>query len=145
MAIAAPKRDVGDEAWGLVMTLFMAQKSRFWAVAQEFDLTPTQMHALRILEPGNELPMSALADQLHCDNSNVTGVVDRLEARGLIERRSAPQDRRKKLLAITPDGEELRARLLARIFRAPDAIASLSQADKRALRDIMRRAAANEA
>jgi MarR family transcriptional regulator, organic hydroperoxide resistance regulator len=123
----------------------MAQKSRFWAVAQEFDLAPMQMHALRILEPGNELPMSALADQLHCDNSNVTGIVDRLEARGLIERRSAPEDRRKKLLAITPEGERIRTELMARIFRAPDPIAALSREDKRALRDIMRRAAANQA
>ena len=40
--------------------------------------------------------MSALAHALHCDNSNVTGIVDRLEAAGLVERRAAEHDRRVK-------------------------------------------------
>ena len=53
--------------------------------------------------------MSSLAGMLFCDASNVTGIVDRLEARGLIERRPAAQDRRVKLLALTPAGEQVRA------------------------------------
>jgi DNA-binding MarR family transcriptional regulator len=137
-------RDVGDEAWGLFMRIFLSQRARFWAISAELDLAPMQAHALRVLEPGRELPMSALADELFCDASNVTGIVDRLEARGLIERRSASGDRRKKLLAITPEGEELRSRLLARVFRAPEPIARLSRADKKALRDVLRRALAEE-
>ena len=49
--------------------------------------------------------MSSLAGKLFCDDSNVTGIVDRLEARGLIERRPAEHDRRVKLLGLTPEGE----------------------------------------
>jgi DNA-binding MarR family transcriptional regulator len=140
MATVARKRDVGDEAWALVMKMVMAQKSRFWAVAQEFDLAPMQMHALRILEPGNELPMSALADQLHCDNSNVTGIVDRLEERGLVRREAAEGDRRVKLLVLTKEGERMRVEITKRMAEPPPPIASLSQADQRALRDILQRA-----
>ena len=76
------------EAWELVLELFFSHRQpRVMAVAAEFDLAPMQMLALKHLEPGVELPMSALAEPLHCDASNVTGIVDRLEARGLIERR----------------------------------------------------------
>ena len=49
--------------------------------------------------------MSGLAELLFCDASNVTGIADRLEARGLIERRSAGGDRRVKVLALTSAGE----------------------------------------
>ncbi len=44
---------------------------------------------------------------MHCDNSNITGIVDRLAERGLVERRAAEGDRRVKLVALTEAGEEL--------------------------------------
>ena len=50
--------------------------------------------ALGHLDADEPLPMSALAGALQCDNSNVTGIVDRLEAAGLAERRPAERDRR---------------------------------------------------
>jgi MarR family transcriptional regulator, organic hydroperoxide resistance regulator len=120
--------------------LFAQQKSRHIAMAAEFDLSPMQAFALRLLEPGTPLPMSDLAEALHCDASNVTGIVDRLEARGLIGRRGADHDRRVKMLVVTETGAALRERLLDRIAEPPPPIAKLSAADQRALRDIMRRA-----
>ena len=56
--------------------------------------------------------MSRLADTLSCDASNVTGLVDRLESRGLVRRQSSLQDRRVKVLQLTPAGARLRAQLL---------------------------------
>jgi DNA-binding MarR family transcriptional regulator len=93
-----------------------------------------------VLDPGRPVPMSELADALHCDNSNVTGIVDRLEDRGLVERRSATHDRRVKMLAVTPRGAEVRERLAERLEQAPAPLARLSPEDQRTLRDIMRRA-----
>jgi MarR family transcriptional regulator, organic hydroperoxide resistance regulator len=86
------------------------------------------------------LPMSELAEALHCDNSNVTGIVDRLEDRGLVERRSATHDRRVKMLVVTPKGAEVREQLAVRLDEAPPPLAALPLEDQRALRDIMRRA-----
>jgi MarR family transcriptional regulator, organic hydroperoxide resistance regulator len=120
--------------------LFVQQKPRHIAMAAEFDLSPMQAFALRLLEPGRPLPMSELAEALHCDASNVTGIVDRLEARGLIARRGADHDRRVKMLVVTDDGAQLRGRLLERIAEPPPAIAALSATDQRSLRDILRRA-----
>jgi DNA-binding MarR family transcriptional regulator len=123
-----------------MLRLFLSNRPRLAAIAQEFDLAPMQLHALRTLEPGKELPMSALADSLACDASNVTGIVDRLEAHGLIERRGAPHDRRVKMLAVTEKGEEVRERLIRRMAEPPPTIAALSPRDQRALRDVLARA-----
>jgi len=129
-----------SEAWSLMHELFHASRRRFLAVASEFELSPPQVRALGVLDPDRPVPMSELADALHCDNSNVTGIVDRLEDRGLVERRSATHDRRVKMLVVTARGAELRARLAERLDEAPEPLARLSPEDQRTLRDIMRRA-----
>jgi len=84
--------------------------------------------------------MVSLARSLHCHDSNVTGLVDRLEQRGLIERQSNPKDRRVKLIALTKAGETFRGRLLERLFEPLPFVAVLSPQDKTTLRDILLRA-----
>ena len=129
------------EAWTLMSELFHAfGRTRMLAVASEFDLSPPQVMALRVLEPGAPVPMRELARALRCDNSNVTGIVDRLEDRGLVERRGALHDRRVKMLTVTAAGAELREQLDERLSDPPEPLARLSAADQRALRDVMRRA-----
>jgi DNA-binding MarR family transcriptional regulator len=134
------KLSPASEAWALMHELFHASRRRFLAVASEFELSPPQVRALGVLDPNRPVPMSELADALHCDNSNVTGIVDRLEDRGLVERRSATHDRRVKMLAVTERGTEVRERLAERLEQAPAPLAALSPEDQRTLRDIMRRA-----
>lgn len=129
------------EAWEMVLELFFSHhKPRVWSTASEFDLAPMQMFALKNLEPGRELPMSALAESLHCDASNVTGIVDRLEGRGLIERRPSPEDRRVKMIAVTEAGQKLREQIGRRMTDPPAPIAGLSPEDQRDLRDVLARA-----
>ena len=129
-----------QEAWALLTELMMGQRGRMLAIAGEFELAPAQVMALKSLEPGQPKPMSELATALRCDNSNVTGIVDRLEARGLVSRRPGEHDRRVKMLEVTPEGEELRRRLRERLDRPPEALESLPEDDARALRDILARA-----
>jgi MarR family transcriptional regulator, organic hydroperoxide resistance regulator len=129
-----------SEAWALMFELLHLSKQRFMAIASEFELSPPQVMALRQLDPDEPKPMSELAIALRCDNSNVTGIVDRLEDRGLVERQPAAHDRRVKMLSITSRGVEVRAGLSARLAEPPEPLASLSPEDQRALRDIMRRA-----
>src|SRR5437870_2144685 len=123
MAPSAPSTSrsapAATEAWAHMFRLFTAQRSRFLAVAAELELAPAQLGALKSLDPDEPVPMSRLADALRCDNSNVTGIVDRLEARGLVERRSAEHDRRVKMLVVTERGAELRRRLVARMSEPP--------------------------
>ena len=81
-------------AWQLLTKFFFAQRRHFPSSGTELDLSPIQCHVLHLIEPGRPLPMSRLADTLSCDASNVTGLVDRMESRGLVRRRSSPKDRR---------------------------------------------------
>jgi MarR family transcriptional regulator, organic hydroperoxide resistance regulator len=136
--------DARTEAWTLMQELMLGQKGRMFAIASEFDLAPAQVMALGRLEPGSPCAMSELAGALRCDNSNVTGIADRLEARGLVERRAAEHDRRVKMLHLTEQGAELRERLAERLSRPPEALAGLSDDDARALRDILGRALRRE-
>lgn len=125
--------DPATEAWTLLSRIMMERRGHTLAVAAELELSPPQLWALRHLEPGAPLPMSALAGLLHCDNSNVTGITDRLEARGLVERRPAPHDRRVKHLHLTVAGEALRERVGARLGEAPAALDRLSDQERRTL------------
>jgi len=128
------------EAWELLGEIMMGQRGRMLAIASEFDLAPAQVMALKALEPGRPRPMSELAGALRCDNSNVTGIVDRLEDRGLVTRRPSDRDRRVKMLEVTDAGADLRRRIAERMRRPPEPLASLSDEDARALRDILARA-----
>src|SRR6478672_10754665 len=129
-----------SEAWALMHELFHASRRRFLAIASEFELSPPQVRALGVLEPGRPVPMSDLAEALHCDNSNVTGIVDRLEDRGLVERRAAAHDRRVKHLVVTPHGARVRARIVAALYAPPEALRAMDPEDQRALRDLLRTA-----
>ena len=81
---------------------------------------------------GEAVPMRDLADRLQCDPSNVTFLADRLEERGLIERRPDLSDRRVKLLALTTAGLAVRTRIVqAAATRSP--LARLSPADQQRL------------
>src|SRR5215203_2490733 len=133
------RTDPGSQAWSLMHWMMVTNKHRLFAMAQEFDLAPQQMIALRILG-GGPRKMSKLAQALFCDNSNVTGIVDRLEERGLVRREAAEGDRRVKLLVLTEDGERVRVGITKRMAEPPPPIASLSEADQQALRDILKRA-----
>jgi DNA-binding MarR family transcriptional regulator len=126
------------EAWQLMHRLFMSQRRRFQQIAAEEQLSPPQMGALMQLEQA--VSMGELADTLGCDSSNITGIVDRLEARGLVARGPAEHDRRVKMLAVTADGEAVRRRFKAQMAEPAAAIDHLSDADARALCDLLRRA-----
>jgi len=128
------------EAWALMQRLFGPQRKRFMSLAAEYELSPPQLGALKALRPEHPVAMSELATILGCDNANVTGIVDRLEYRGLVERRPADHDRRVKLLALTDEGKALRASLGDRLHAPPDELARLSVDDQRALRDLLQRA-----
>ncbi len=124
-----------NEAWALLRTLLGQQRRRFLIAASELDLHPAQAGAL--LQLDSALPMNELAAMLACDNSNVTGLVDRLELRGLVARHPSPEDRRVKHVILTAAGRQLRGRLLERVGAPPAGFARLSPGEQRQLRDLL--------
>ena len=137
---AEPRTDAAREAWRLFWRIFLEDKRRRWEILSELGISPQQAMALGQLEPGQAQPMSALADALHCDNSNITGIVDRLEAAGLAERRPSERDRRVKAVVLTEKGEWMRVEIERRAGDPPPKLKSLSDEDAIALRDILARA-----
>src|SRR6184192_2888535 len=137
--MAAMHRSEHDacRAWQLLMKFFFAQREHLPSSEGEFDLSPIQCHVLHLIEPGRPLPMSRLADTLSCDASNVTGLVDRLESRGLVRRQPSSHDRRVKVLQLTPTGARLRAQLLRRMTAGSLPLSRLSVDDQRTLVKIL--------
>jgi MarR family transcriptional regulator, organic hydroperoxide resistance regulator len=86
---------------------------------QELGLTLPLADALWQLDPARG-PVSRreLAERLHCDPSNVTFLVDRLQERKLVARGRARGDRRVRALMLTPSGAEVRTRLITTVARS---------------------------
>ena len=132
--------DPGREAWLLLFQLFRTKRREVAALHSDFDLNPAQVHLILNLDPARGVPMSELAEALACDASYITGLADKVEARGLVQRQPNPDDRRVKLLRLTEKGAGIRDKLIERVSIPPRFIAALSQADKLALKDIFTRA-----
>jgi len=126
-------------AWQLMVQFFFTQREHLPPVAAGLDLSPAQCHVLHRIEPGRPIPMGQLAGTLSCHASNVTGLVNRLESRGLVRRRPSEADRRVKVLDLTPTGARLRALMLERMTTPPAALRRLSLSEQRALVRILSR------
>jgi DNA-binding MarR family transcriptional regulator len=140
MAPTTTERSPASEAWSLLADLVAGQRGRMMCVCSDLELAPGQLMALKWLDPDTPAPMGDLAHALSCDNSNVTGIIDRLEERGLVQRRPATHDRRVKMLVVTPAGRELRRRIKARMEEPPEPLLRLDEGEQRALRDLLRKA-----
>src|SRR5438034_6492599 len=140
---AKTRRSPAHEDTKFCFELGTVQRMKTGAKLAELGLSFSQAHALRLLDPETPMPMSALAERLFCDASNVTGIADRLETRGLVRRQSAEGDRRVKALTITPKGVKLREQVVELMTQPPAAIAALDEEDQLALRDILARAVEN--
>lgn len=125
-----------EEIARLVMELSRSLTSHFEGQLAELNLTIPQAMLLRHL--GDALPMNAAAGKLHCDPSNMTGIVDRLEARGLVERRQLGTDRRVKHLVLTEEGRRVKDEVDVILSFFPG-VSALSITDQAALRDLLTR------
>jgi DNA-binding MarR family transcriptional regulator len=134
----------GSRAFRGFITLLQSQKAWLHERIAAYDLTPQLFQGLQVLAEHPDSTMRAFSENMFCDASNATGIVDRLEKRGLAERRESAADRRSKVVRLTAAGQRLYRRVEDMLVaEAPPAIAKLSAADQRTLRDIIDRALAN--
>src|SRR6266545_1839338 len=92
-----------------------------------------------LLDRDEPRAMGSLAQAWHCDASNVTWMVDRLQERGLVERRTRPTDRRVKAVVLTELGSRTKAEVLATLYEPPAGLRGLDRPDLDALRDVLAR------
>jgi DNA-binding MarR family transcriptional regulator len=130
----------GDDIATLVVELARELATHLTRQVSEYGLTYPQAFLIRQL--GRPLSMKAAADRLQCEASNLTGIVDRLEARGLVARRSHSTDRRVKELVLTDAGERLHDQLDKLPPYAPR-LSELSADDRATLAELLRRSLAS--
>ena len=102
------------------------------------SLTGAQAKVLALLRRG-PMPMRRIAQTLSCEPSNITGIVDRLEARGFVTRETDPMDRRVKLVAVTEAGRHAAVELRESLNFAREPLAALTVDERAVLRDMLRR------
>lgn len=120
--------------------LLMRHKIHFAQAVAELGLSAMQARVILCIDQEAPRTMSAVAQELGCGPSNITGLIDKLEARALVERRAHPDDRRIKALAMTRKGAALRRRLMDRLAQPAPWMQALSPEDQRQLVVILRRA-----
>ncbi|KOX30814.1 MULTISPECIES: MarR family winged helix-turn-helix transcriptional regulator [unclassified Streptomyces] len=122
----------------LIGTVVARYYEEYEQAAAQHTLTGAQARVLGLLslEP---LPMRRIAQKLKCEPSNITGIVDRLEARGLVERRPAPEDRRVKLAVPTDEGRAVARRLRESLDFAREPLGELTEVERALLRDLLKR------
>ena len=128
--------DLAREAWGMLAALVYPPS--FLDIARKLGLTAATLGALARLEEPRT--MGEIAELLRCDPSNVTGIADGLEERGLGRRRPSSGDRRVKVIELTAKGERMRKRVMAELSVPPQWLQALSPADQRTLRELLVRA-----
>jgi DNA-binding MarR family transcriptional regulator len=125
-------RKPAEALWKLLRDdAFASLRDDFTARVSECSLSMSQGKLVR--ELAKPQTQRELARRLHYDPSNITALADSLEARGLIERRADPSDRRFRLLALTPEGERLRTTLEARLAQPPEFLDRLTPAEQKQL------------
>ncbi|WP_441246230.1 MarR family winged helix-turn-helix transcriptional regulator [Kitasatospora sp. McL0602] len=127
-------REVVDLMAGLV-ALFHRE---YEEAAAARSLTGAQAKVLALLRRG-PMPMRHIAQTLSCEPSNITGIVDRLEARDFVTRQADPQDRRVKLVAATEAGQQATEELRESLNFAREPLAALDADERLVLRDLLRR------
>lgn len=135
VARSVTKEHLASEAWRPLARFFFDTVRHRQRILSSEGLTPNDIRALMGLAPSEGRTMSDLADAWSCDASNATFIVDRLEERGLVERRTVATDRRVKLVVLTDRGAAIRGRVLERFFEPPPELLELSRADLEALRE----------
>ena len=128
------KRALATEAWKPLARFFFETAKHRQRVFADRALTPNDARALFALDRTRGRSMSDLADEWMCDASNATWIVDRLEERGLAERRTIPTDRRVKLVVLTAKGDRTRHEMIRTLYEPPPELLELDLDELEALR-----------
>jgi DNA-binding MarR family transcriptional regulator len=133
----APGRhaDVDQQIIDLLLAMMDTFKEHFVAALEAFDLPTSQGHLLMCLQ--EPTAMNELARSMGFDASHITLIVDRLEERGLVERRPDDHDRRVKRIAITVQGAVVREEIRTRLFETLPPLSQLTGAQRLQLRDLL--------
>ena len=142
MADSTNELAVAAEVWRRLFQVFMSTRWRRDEALRRAGLTPNDARALDTLDRREGKPMRALAEAWGTDASSATWVVDRLEQKGLVERRTPASDRRVKLVVLTARGAKARDALLRAFHEPPAELLALDRHELDTLQEILGKLAA---
>lgn len=135
------KQTLENTTYWLLVQASIRTKHDFARMAELYDLSIMQLITLSSLQPSEPMPMNQISGLLACDASNITGIVDRLVRRGLIERTESPEDRRVKVIHLTEKGTYLRDHVIREVVaRQPESMADLSSEEFEQLNRLLKKA-----
>ncbi len=106
---------------------------------QDYDLTLAQFGVLAQLQAVPDISQQMLADWLFVSKGNVVGLLNRLEGRGLVERRPDPEDGRTHVVSLTKQGAALAARVVPEHEElVAECMALIAPEDQRTLHQLLR-------
>ena len=107
----SPPVTSADDPYGPIIADFRAAMNQIKCASSErlvrMGISMAQLHILYTLQGSGEMPMSRLAEVLHVSLSSATGLIDRIEERGFVERTRVPEDRRIVLIRVTDAGRRM--------------------------------------
>jgi len=119
---SSPIVDLGDMPGHHIRRLHQIAVAIFLQETEAAGVTPVQYAVLQATANQSGIDQRTLARSVGLDTSTTAGVIDRLEARGLLQRDSSPDDRRVRLLSLTDAGQALLAGVLPAMQRAQERI-----------------------
>jgi DNA-binding MarR family transcriptional regulator len=122
----------------LLQELGRTMRSMMTRRLADYDMSPPMVGTMHFLD--EPMAMSALADRLSCDASYVTGLADRLEGLGLVERVADPSDRRVRHLRLTSEGVAMRRTLERHITEGNPVLERLDDGELADLSTLLRKA-----
>jgi DNA-binding MarR family transcriptional regulator len=140
MALPNGPVTTSSEAEAALFDLVDVYDRAYESAAAELSLSSAQACVLGRLD--EQRGMGSLAKELGCDASNITQIVVRLEALGLVAREADPRDRRARLVARTLRGDEINQRFAAAFTFARAAVGRLSPDEQDQLTALLRKALA---
>lgn len=132
------ERALNENVYWMLLQVAFRSKHGLMRLAERHDLSLVQLHTLCAMNPGEPLPMNAISCLLSCDASNITGIVDRLLTQKLIRRDEKPEDRRVKMITLTPRGQALREQIIEELqeYQLPE-FERLSAAQRTQLQSLL--------
>lgn len=126
-----------------LIEFLMTAKQHVVAIGDEFGLTSIQAITLLLVDEHRPRPMKSFCTLFHCDASNVTGIVDGLENKGLVSRQNDPKDRRIKIICLEPAGKALQQTIIERLdgMNGP-LFTALNEAEKQQFAELVAKIAA---
>ena len=109
-------------------------------IARQHGLTGPQVTAIKMLEAFGDLSLTELSARMKAKNSTLTGIIDRMQRDGLVERARSDEDRRVVLIRLTPRGRDLAAAVpVASMEIFSHALQSLTNEERATLRKLLRK------